>query len=100
MFMLCFGICQNLALSWLTFLYVTVMYFFRTPIFMKEAKEYNSGLFFACLVVFFLIGICTAKEASKGDYLNRDQTDEWKGWMQLVILAYHYLGASQVGSTL
>eukprot|EP00118_Oscarella_pearsei_P014946 m.131172 g.131172 ORF g.131172 m.131172 type:complete len:778 (+) comp38040_c0_seq18:156-2489(+) len=73
-------------------------YFFicdRTPIFMKEAKEYNSGLFFACLVVFFLIGICTAKEASKGDYLNRDQTDEWKGWMQLVILAYHYLGASQ-----
>jgi len=31
----------------------------------------------------------------KGDYLGREQTEEWKGWMQIGFLLYHYFAAKE-----
>ncbi|KAG6828706.1 hypothetical protein H0H92_007014 [Tricholoma furcatifolium] len=69
----------------------------RSGLWLKEQKQFNPWTFtFLCLVALF-IGLATVKRSDKDlGFLNRDQTDEWKGWMQLAILIYHYLGASKV----
>ncbi|KIY50551.1 Cas1p-domain-containing protein [Fistulina hepatica ATCC 64428] len=69
----------------------------RTGFWLKEQKQFNSWTFTAGMLAIVASGFAKVKVAD-GDlgYLNRDQTDEWKGWMQLVILVYHYLGASKV----
>lgn len=38
--------------------------------------------------------VTPAEEAT--DILNRDQTEEWKGWMQFMFLLYHYYHAEEV----
>ncbi|PPJ60767.1 hypothetical protein CBER1_02332 [Cercospora berteroae] len=55
---------------------------------------------FLMIIVTFLIGLVTVRrsaikskpgEAPQSQlFLPRDQTDEWKGWMQALIIIYHY----------
>ncbi|XP_033848109.3 N-acetylneuraminate 9-O-acetyltransferase isoform X1 [Acipenser ruthenus] len=66
----------------------------RADIFMKEQKFYTHSSFFIPLIFILVLGFFYNENSKEAKLLNREQTDEWKGWMQLVILIYHISGAS------
>lgn len=66
----------------------------RADVFMKEQKFYSHSTFFIPLIYIFVLGVFYNETSKETKLLNREQTDEWKGWMQLVILIYHISGAS------
>ncbi|XP_021730380.1 protein REDUCED WALL ACETYLATION 2-like isoform X1 [Chenopodium quinoa] len=77
----------------------------RTNLFGESKKDYNRDLF---LFLYFLLIIVAAitsftihtdRSPFSGKsilYLNRHQTEEWKGWMQVLFLMYHYFAATEV----
>ncbi|XP_019745288.1 N-acetylneuraminate (7)9-O-acetyltransferase isoform X2 [Hippocampus comes] len=76
---------------------IIMAYFYlcdRADLFMKEHKFYTHLTFFIPLIYIFVLGVFYSDNSKETRLLNREQTDEWKGWMQLVILIYHISGAS------
>lgn len=67
----------------------------RTDLFQKGQKQFNAQEFTFMVILSVLFGILTLKKGKSSEFLNRDITDEWKGWMQVLILIYHYTGASK-----
>ncbi|KAL0388907.1 UNVERIFIED_CONTAM: protein REDUCED WALL ACETYLATION 2 [Sesamum radiatum] len=85
-----------------------LVYFYicdRTNLLGESNKSYNRDLF---LFLYFLLIIVSAitsfkihndKSPFSGKsimYLNRHQTEEWKGWMQVLFLMYHYFAATEI----
>jgi N-acetylneuraminate 9-O-acetyltransferase len=65
-------------------------------IFEHSGKTYSRDLFMFILIVFFAYGFYTIKPVHDLTLLSREQTEEWKGWMQFIFLLYHYFHAEEV----
>ncbi|KAG8890823.1 hypothetical protein FRB98_004868 [Tulasnella sp. 332] len=69
----------------------------RTYVWLKEQKQFDPWTFAGLCLISLVIGLGTTNKLEKDiGFLSRQQTDEWKGWMQIAILIYHYLGASKI----
>ncbi|KAL6720411.1 hypothetical protein ACLMJK_002333 [Lecanora helva] len=99
------------AIATLAFAICYCYYADRTHLFNKVHKHYHYGETQMVYAIAALLGMSsirrsgTAVERGSGmlqsqepdrPFLSRDQTDEWKGWMQIIILIYHYTGASKI----
>lgn len=65
-------------------------------VFEHSGKDYNRDLFIFVLILFFLYAFYTIKPNHDLTLLGREQTEEWKGWMQFIFLLYHYFHAEEV----
>ncbi|KAH7162076.1 CAS1 domain-containing protein [Dactylonectria estremocensis] len=77
----------------------------RTQLMAKGAKVWIFNDFvLLCIpcVILALVTIRRSRSATRTDplfiqpdqpFLSRDQTDEWKGWMQFIILIYHWVSS-------
>jgi hypothetical protein len=99
------------AITALTVFGLVVCYCFyadRTQIFEKEQKQFRRREFFMACVAVAAAGVVSIRESKSPatkhktapkpkdqGFLSRDQTDEWKGWMQLILLIYHYTHGSK-----
>lgn len=77
----------------------------RTNVFGESKKSYNRDIFmFIYCLLIIVSGITSFKihhdkspfSGKSTMYLNRHQTEEWKGWMQVLFLLYHYFAAAEI----
>ncbi|KAL8032312.1 hypothetical protein ABFX02_13G088000 [Erythranthe guttata] len=77
----------------------------RTNFFADSTKSYNRDLFLFLYALLIITSAMTSfkkhndKSGFSGKsilYLNRHQTEEWKGYMQVLFLMYHYFAATEM----
>ncbi|CAG8980395.1 hypothetical protein HYALB_00003959 [Hymenoscyphus albidus] len=92
------------ALSIFALILCYCFYADRTHIFEKAHKQFHEREFLAACGLVVVAGLLSIQKIpvslrepnpSMG-FLSREQTDEWKGWMQFYILIYHYTHGSKI----
>jgi hypothetical protein len=66
------------------------------PLFPHGSKQYSRDLFFFVCMTLLAVSIYSQKPTKDLTLLSRAQTEEWKGWMQIIFLLYHYFHAKEV----
>ncbi|BFZ21260.1 hypothetical protein BsWGS_24299 [Bradybaena similaris] len=75
-----------------------LIYFFLcdyAKIFPQGERSYSRDTFLFLVFIFFLAGCAFTLKSNPDKILNRDQTEEWKGWMQVMFVWYHYFMAKE-----
>ncbi|KAL7743039.1 hypothetical protein ACLKA6_005786 [Drosophila palustris] len=83
----------------LSLLGLILAYFYlcdRTNFFMKENKYYSEFSFWIPVGYVFALGLFFTEDSRFTQVLNRNQTDELRGWILLVVLIYYMTGAQRV----
>jgi hypothetical protein len=78
---------------------IIMVYFFlcdRTSFFMKENKYYSEFSFWIPVGWLSAVGLFFTEDSKLTRVLHRDQTDELKGFMIIVVLVYFMTGASVI----
>lgn len=87
---------------------VILVYFFvcdRTNLLRESTRQYSRDIFFFLYFLLVIVAAMTSftihhdKSPFSGKsvlYLNRHQTEEWKGWMQVLFVMYHYFAAKEI----
>jgi len=69
----------------------------RTPVIPEAGKAYTRDLFIFLFLILTCVAFGSSLQTVKAPVLlNRPQTEEWKGWMQVLFLLYHYFEAREV----
>lgn len=87
------------ALNAIAILGLLMTYFYicdRTNFFMKENKYYSEFSFWIPIGYVFALGLFFTEDTRLTKVFNRNQSDEFKGWIVLVVLIYYMTGARRV----